>query len=65
MQKYVTILKIYYNEQGIYKEWLTMKYSKDSWISDSKEGGQCGDLNFRGWMVWWKDLRKMVDGCQR
>jgi hypothetical protein len=27
--KNITILKICYNGQGIYTEWLTMKYSKE------------------------------------
>ena len=48
---------------GIYKECLTMKYYKESWISDSKGGGK-----WQRPKLWWMDgvveyLRKM--GLQR
>jgi len=61
--------KIHYYSQnlqqwhGTYKEWLTMKNSEESWISDSKEGGK-----WQRPKLWWMDgvveyLRKM--GLQR
>ena len=30
-----------------------MKYPEKSWIPNSKEIGEWGDLNFGGWMLWW------------
>lgn len=42
-----------YNGEGIYIQWAIMKYTEESWTSDSKEG-QWGGLNFCGWMVQWK-----------
>jgi len=61
--------KIYHDSQNflqwdsIYKEWLTMKCSKESWISDSRKGGK-----WQRSKLWWVDgaaeyLRKM--GLQR
>ena len=35
---------------GIYKEWLTMKYSKESRISHSREGGK-----WQRPKLWWMD----------
>jgi hypothetical protein len=38
-----------------------MKYSEESWIPNSKEVGEWGDLHFGGWIDGWcgEDLRKL------
>lgn len=39
------------DERGTYKELAVIKYTEESWIPNSNEALECGDVNVGGWMV--------------